>query len=221
MHTAHPLKEDEVTMGAGFSATLPLPEQPVGDGQTPERLVDEAAVSPGLAPWVGARLGLDGAWDAGLTYTARSARVDVRRATVVDGTALSAGVGASGLLPKRREDLGLRVGGFGADVPLLVGWKSDADIYALWLGARGGAEYLVGQHTPEADVVGVVAPDEDLEGWHLQGGGLIGFRVGFRYVYAVLEVAAAMHWAQVKIGELELQEQQFALSPAGAIVGSF
>ena len=222
MHGAHALQEDEVTLGAGFSATLPLPEQPTGDADTPERLIDEAAVSPGLAPWVGGRLGIDGRWDAGLTYTARSVRVDLRRSFDLDGPAFSAGLGASGLLPKRRDDIGLRVGGMGADIPLLIGWRSDADIYSFWLGARGGAEYLRGQHSPEPDPLDPAAVvDDDFEGWHVQAGGLLGFRVGFRYVYAVLEVGGAMHWAHATIGDVDIDYQQFGLSPGGALLGSF
>lgn len=222
MHTAHPLRENEVTMGAGFSGALRLPDDRSSATTTEEALIEEAAFSPGLAPWVGGRLGIDGRWDAGLTYTARTVRVDIRRAFDLDGPAFSVGLGASGILPKRRDDLGLRVGGFGGDVPILFGLRSDADIYALWIGARGGAELLRGQvEVAEDPLDPTILPPIELEGWHAQAGGLLGFRVGFRYIYAVFEVGVAMHWAEGQIGDTEVSYEQLGLSPSGALLGSF
>jgi hypothetical protein len=222
MHPAHPLGEGDVTMGAGFSGTLPV-EPPLTGGVVPERLWQESAFAPGLAPWVSGRLGIDGSFDAGLTYTGRAARVDARHAWVFEeSTALSLGLGGSGLLPKRDDDLALRVGGFGFDVPLLLGYMSDADIYAVWLGARGGAEYLTGQRELLADPLDPSAPlSEKIQGWHAHAGGLVGMRVGFRYVFAVLELDAAMHWARGTIGANDVTAQMFTLAPAGALIVRF
>ena len=66
-------------------------------------------------------------------------------------SALSVGLGASGLLPKRQEDIGLRIGGFGGDIPILFGIRSDADLYAGWIGVRAGAELLNGVREVPSD----------------------------------------------------------------------
>jgi hypothetical protein len=224
MHAAHTLEPGQVTVGGGFAGQLQIDGSSLETEQIRDRALEEAAVSPGLAPWVSARLGVEDQLEAGLTYTGRSARVDGRYAfTLGESGALSLGLGASGLLPKRRDDVGLRVGGFGGDVPVLIGWRSKADIYSLWLGARGGAELLNGQR----DVPAELSPDpaaptsEDVDGYHAQIGGLLGMRVGFRYVYAALELGAAMHWAEADIGPETLTLSSFALSPSGALIGLF
>jgi len=222
MHPAHGMAEGDVTMGAGFSGVLAVEPEPIEPGDVAARSLEEGAMSPGLAPWVGGRVGLGSALDAGLTYTGRSARLDLRRAIEFGAPAISVGIGASGLLPKRHDELGLRVGGFGADVPVLVGYQSSADIYSAWIGARGGFELLTGQRDLEEDPNDPTAPlAEDVSGWHVQAGGLVGLRVGFRYVFAVLELAGAMHWAEGEVGDQSTAVQQFNLAPAGALVGQF
>jgi hypothetical protein len=222
MHPAHAMDAGDVTMGAGFSGVVPVAPAAIAVEDVAARSLEEGAMSPGLAPWVGGRVGLDGSFDAGLTYTGRSARLDIRRAIEFGAPALSVGIGASGLLPKRHDELGLRVGGFGADVPVLLGYQSAADIYSAWIGARGGFELLSGQRDLEPDSQDPSASlAEDLSGWHVQAGGLVGLRVGFRYVFAVLELGAAMHWAEGEVGDTQTAVQQFNLSPAGALVGQF
>jgi hypothetical protein len=227
MHAAHPMPEGEVTLGGGFSGSVPLVPAALSS-EIDTRILEEGALSPGLAPWVGGRYGIDGDFDAGLTYTGRSVRVDARRAWVLGDPALSVGLGASGLLPERGDDpaageeYGYRVGGFGGDLPILIGWKSQADIYALWLGARGGIEHLRGSRDVPPDPG---APElllsEEISGWHATAGGLLGFRIGFRYIFAVLELDATMHWAGGEIGGREVSARQFAIVPAGAVVGRF
>jgi hypothetical protein len=222
MHTAHPMKANEVTMGAGFSGVVPIAPSQLSTDDIDARVAEEAAFAPGLAPWVGGRIGFDGTFDAGITYSARSIRVDARSAFVLDGLDLSVGLGASGLLPKRDDDVGTRVGGVGADLPFLIGFTSNADIYSVYLGARGGIEHLTGIHELDRDPLDPTAPiQEDLSGWHAQAGGLLGFRVGFRYIFAVLEVGGAMHWADVDVGDDNVAIEQFSLAPAGALLGRF
>ena len=222
MHPAHPLPEGEVTVGAGFSGRVPVAPSRLSPEDTGDRAIEEGAVAPGLAPWVGGRVGIGANWEGGVTYTGRSARADIRHAFVADDLALSLGLGVSGLLPKRDDDLRLRVGGFGFDVPLIVGWRSDADLYSLWLGPRGGGEYLNGQQEVGVDPLD---PDrfvlDDVSGWHAYAGGVFGMRIGFRYVFAVLEVDGAMHWAGGSIGDEDVSVSQFAIEPGGAIVVKF
>jgi hypothetical protein len=222
MHPAHPLEEGAVTVGAGFSGNVPIPPSETPENDIVLRSLEEAAVAPGLAPWVGGRYGIDGDFDAGIIYSGRAIRLDARRAFVIGEPALSVGLGLSGLLPRRDDDLGLRVGGFGGDVPLLIGVRSRADVYALWLGVRGGAELLRGERESVPDPT---QPDvllvEAVDGWHAYAGGLIGLRIGFRYIFATLELDAAYHWAGGTIGETEGSFAGFTLTPAGAIVVKF
>ncbi len=225
MHTAHALPEDEVTVGAGFSGSINVSPPELGPENEAEAAVEEGSVSPGFAPWVGGRLGLGGEYDAGVLYTARTIRADLRRSFPFgedDSLAFSMGLGASGLLPKRRDDLGVRIGGFGGDIPLLFGYRSDADVYSFYLGPRFGIEYLNGQRDLPPDpldptVVGV----ESIQGWHAQAGGLMGLRIGFRYLYAAIEVAGDMHWSEATVGETDASFSVFALRPAGALIGRF
>jgi hypothetical protein len=223
MHTAHALAEDDFTLGGGFSGTLPV--DPPVRSETADQVMEGGAFAPGLAPWVGARYGLGNHFDAGLTYTGRSIRLDGRRAWHFgedEQSAVSLGIAASGLLPKRDDDLGFRVGGFGGDVPLLIGWRSTGDIYSVWAGPRGGIELLRGQRDLEGDPADPLSSlVEDVDGWHAQVGGLVGVRVGFRYIFAVFEVGAAMHWAQGDVGSIPVSIRQFSVAPSGALVGSF
>jgi hypothetical protein len=221
LHPAHALPEGDVTMGAGFSGTAPVGAKRLEVDQTAERSIEEGAFSAGLAPWVGGRYGFGDGWEAGLTYTGRSIRVDGRHAFDIDGAALSLGLGASGVLPRERDDLGLSIGGFGGDVPILFGLISDSDVYAGWIGVRGGIELLRGSRTVQPDAMDPTLLSEEVSGWHAQAGGLLGFRVGFRYIYAAMELSAAMHWAEGSVGASDVMLRQFALAPSGALIVRF
>lgn len=223
VHTAHAVAKDDVTFGAGFSGVT-APSRVLREGRDSDlELLEAAAVGTGLAPWVGARLGFGDGFDAGLSYFGRSARLDARRSLALSReVALSIGLGGSALLPHRREALAARVGGFGGDVPLLVGWRSAADIYSAWIGVRGGAEVLRGQREVASDPVSSVASsNEALEGWHSWLGGVVGLRVGFRHVFAVLEVDAAMNWASFEVAERRASLAAVGVTPAAALVARF
>lgn len=230
MHTAHPLEEGQVTVGAGFSGSINMTGKTAATEGEEAAILGEAATAPGFAPWVGGRAALGNDFDGGLIYTARSIRADLRHAWLshfpaegpFHSAALSLSLGASGLLPKRNDDLATRVGGFGLDVPLLIGLNSDADVYNVYLGARGGFEYLNGQRDLPIDPVEPnVLRVDPIGGWHTQVGGLIGLRVGFRYLFAAIEVAGDQHWAQGSIGDTAASFRVFALRPAGALIGRF
>jgi hypothetical protein len=168
-------------------------------------------------------MGIEGDYEAGLTYSGRTIRLDLRRAFDFGAPALSLGLGASAVLPRRRDELAFRIGGGGADVPLLFGLRSSADILSVWLGARGGFEYLQGSRELELgpDAPLGEPPVEDVSAWHGYAGGLAGLRVGFRHVFAVLEIDAAMHWAEGDVGSDSATVSQFGLAPGGALIGQF
>jgi hypothetical protein len=117
MHPAHTLPPSEVTMGAGVSGNFVLgdaadaiDEAAATRGQAGAAVTDESQatflaggiaqtlMTPGVAPWVGARVGIGHDSEAGITYTGRYARLDARHAFEGEHVALSAGLGASGRL---------------------------------------------------------------------------------------------------------------------------
>jgi hypothetical protein len=224
MHTAHATPKHDVTFGAGFSGTVITKSLPESGAVSDVDALKTGALAPGIAPWVGGRMGFGKGFDAGLAYTGRGVRVDGRKSfDLTNSVALSVGLGASGLFPHYREALGLRIGGFGGDMPILVGWRSRAEVYSAWIGARAGAELLRGQHdlpTDPADASPLVS-NEAVQGWHASAGGLVGLRVGLRFIYAVLEVDGAMHWARATIGDRVVTVSQLGLAPAGALVIRF
>src|SRR5688572_22350303 len=82
LHPAHPLPADGFTAGAGVSGQFTssrvqreiddaesVAEQPITDAETARiylrGLLNDALVAPGASPWVGARLGITDAQEAG------------------------------------------------------------------------------------------------------------------------------------------------------------
>src|ERR1019366_665062 len=130
---------------AAASQSAPNP----GNTAYAEGALVAASVGPGLAPVAGARVGIGSQAEGGLAYTGRSVRADVRRSFDVSSTwALSVGAGGSAALYGRAQidalpdvDLG-RLHGWGADVPVLVGYESDGDLYMFWTGVRAGWDHV-------------------------------------------------------------------------------
>ncbi|HEU4405914.1 MAG TPA: hypothetical protein VFS43_11660 [Polyangiaceae bacterium] len=238
LHPAHVEPEGVVVAGAGVSGQITLggAEQavldaraaspggaPAADPRTYRRgAVALASFAPGVAPWVGARVGLGGQNEAGLAYTGRSLRVDARHAFGDERWAFSAGAGAHGVLRQREDDPGLsgldlnEVSGYGFDLPLIAGWQSDAGLIRAWGGLRLGYERLGGR-------VGLGEPDPvSLSAWRAWGGGLVGLAMGFRHVYVALELDAAYHRAEGRLGdERGLELEGLTLAPGGALLGRF
>src|SRR5262245_57662550 len=93
LHGAHALPEGTVTLGGGASGTFArgglsgdldaarattVPGTPSSQARntTYARGALAAAAAPsGVAPWVGARVGMKYDFDAGITYTGRTARI--------------------------------------------------------------------------------------------------------------------------------------------------
>jgi hypothetical protein len=58
--------------------------------------------------------------------------------------------------------------------------------------------------------------------WRAWGGGLVGLAMGFRHVYVALELDAAYHRAEGRIGDQRgLGLDGVTLAPAGALLGRF
>ncbi|AUX26648.1 hypothetical protein SOCEGT47_072180 [Sorangium cellulosum] len=188
-----------------------------------ERTLSELTAAPGVAPWVSARVGIDGDNEAGLTYTGRSVRLDGRHAFSLGKPTLSIGLGASALFASEPGADGSGVQGAGLDVPVLLGFQSDADLYAVWFGPRLGLELLGGEvRLPAADAsTATRGPLVDASGRHLALGFVLGVRAGFRHVHVALEATATYHHARGELGGAPVAIDQGTIVPGGGLTVSF
>ena len=224
LHPAHVLHAGDVSAGAGLSGALTLSGINVGEGSDPSSAgrLAQLAAAPGIAPWVGARFGIVGENEAGLTYTGRSLRVDVRHAFALGTAALSVGLGGSLVAAERpgQDIAGSTVFGGGVDIPVLFGVRSKSDLFAFWIGPRGGFEALSGQVAVSPGQTGALLLS-DVKARHLFGGFVVGVRGGFRHVHVAIEVAGAYHRADGSILGASTGVGLFALAPSGALIMSF
>jgi len=219
LHPAQTLAQGDVRAEAGFSGNIAVgdlanavtqaqadqnatggaPTNPGSDPTFAKGAIVLASAAPGLAPIGGARVGMGWQSEGGIVYTGRAIRFDVRHAfTLSDRWALSLGVGGSSVLYGHQSDGVLsnvtlsQIHGWGADVPLLVGYQSAGELYSIWLGARGGWEQVdISDVTSEPKSVTLGNPPVPLSATRFWGGGLLGFAVGFRHVHVALELDAA------------------------------
>jgi len=198
--------------------------------------------APGIAPHVAGRVGVAERTEAGLTYSGRSVRIDGRHAFEDKSRAFSAGLGLRTLLYHPQADpndapsssgaiTGVDTGGvigFGVDVPLLVGYRSDAELVQIWGGLRGGYEHVEGQvlfadpsiPAEEAQNAAELQADE------ISAEALLGLGVGLSPIWVAVEIAVG--YAHVD-GELRprglppsaAQVDGVTVTPAGAIIGRF
>jgi hypothetical protein len=157
------------------------------DPAVAEGALASAGLAPGVAPFVGARVGLPAQFEGGLAYTGRSVRFDARHAFVRGDLALSVGLGMSALLTGKNDANGIAgvaldsLRGFGADVPVLVGWESDSGIYKAWGGVRGHFETAtIEARVSEPKTVTLTPSPIPLELTRWGVGGLVGAAAGFR-----------------------------------------
>lgn len=229
-----------MSLGAGVFGAMVVagaPAAPAGassGGGAPtggvERTLSELTVAPGVAPWASARIGIAGGNEAGLTYTGRALRLDGRHAFSLGTPTLSVGLGASALFAEANgasaeangasEDGG-GVYGAGIDVPVLLGFRSDADIYALWLGPRLGLELLGGEVRLPGPDRAQAAALVDASGLHLQLGLVLGVRAGFRHVHVALEAGVTYHHVEGDLGGTSVAIDQATFAPGGALTATF
>jgi hypothetical protein len=260
LHPAHVLAQGTVTAGAGVTGqfafgeatrSLGRPSQvgPNGSDEQAylERTVAKAAISPGVAPWVGMRVGLGGRNEGGLTYTGRTARADARHAFGDESYALSVGLGVSAVLARvedREPDLmaqparygrfgstsdGLAARGLGVDIPVIVGYRSTASVAQVWGGVRGGFERFAASLPLDVSTAPQSLTDArsaDLTTTHWYGGGLVGAAVGFRPFWVALELDVSYQFATAHAdfgsgGQPSVDFSGVTLAPSGAILGKF
>lgn len=223
-HPAHGLAPGKVTVGVGSTGRVALGAAS-GQPESPERDLEHAAVAAGVAPWVGARVGLAGDNEAGLAWAGRTLRLDARHVFPRGALAFSLGVGGSLVLPERRygDERVRSFRGGGVDVPLLFGWSSQSGLYSLWLGPRAGVELLEGAIPADATTAETTATGAatEVSARHVSVGGLLGVRVGFRRIYVALEAGGALHRVEGTVGDTTVSLDQASLSPGGALVIGF
>jgi hypothetical protein len=242
LHTAHTLPAGQTAFGAGMSDRFVLgPErsaldyarerapdsaQPPADPLYTRGVLVALAEGPALAPWVSARVGLPGTNEAGLSVTGQAVRADARHAFDWGSSAFSAGFGLTGrglghsALDLPGADLN-RAGGFGLDVPLLFGYRTDAELISVWGGLRGSYDHWSGK-------VGLDAgQDSSLSAARLSAGPVVGLAVGVAPIYVAAELE--LDYSRVtgtvdRAGSSEQQEATmsgWSLRPAGALIAKF
>ena len=191
-----------------------------------------AAVNPGIAPFVSARVGVGHEVEGGLTYTGRSARVDFRRSFSFGedkAWAVSIGAGGSAALYGRLEGASLPgvnlsdLKGYGADLPLLIGYEATDGLYMVWLGARGGWEHdAIQQLTSEpSQGAGLGIPPVGLSADRYWIGPVLGAASGFRHVHVAVEIDASYETVSGSFGGTQATVTGVAIVPATAVWFAF
>jgi hypothetical protein len=247
LHPAHVESQGTVVAGAGLSGELVAGTPATALQAAREATVDGVAVtkaqadtyrkgalvvatmSPGVSPFVGARVGLGYDAEGGVAYSGRAFRVDIRRAFQTPTWALSLGLGGHALLVRRGDDphaslrgLDLQsTSGYGIDLPIVGGWRSAAGLFSVWGGARVGYD----KQTGEIGLGDIGTPgDASLVDWkatRLWGGGVLGMTAGFRHIFVSLEVDALYGSASATAGDQSIAIKGVSIAPAGAIQGRF
>ncbi len=259
LHPAHPLPRGAVTVGAGTSQRFALGEADTAmdaasraarDDVTAEEIplvlrgaVAQTTAAPGLAPWVGARVGLGEGHEIGLVSSGRTLRLDGRRAFAGDSTALSLGLGLSSQLGAPADALeihgaidGVRDRGLASvalDLPVLIGYRSSANVVSLWAGLRPGVEALRAELLLGADEASAL--ETTVHARRLWIDGVLGAMIGVRPLWVALELDVGTTWgsgrwnvpapasggpAAIEGGESHLIGA-FTLTPAAVLVGRF
>jgi len=232
LHGAHALAPGSTTSAVGFSSTFTAGaardavdaarKSDTSTAQRDDLLIKQgvvaAALNPAVAPFLGMRVGLPGDNEAGLSYTGRFLRLDARHAFESGPWAWSVGLGANtswssadtGGDPAAAE-VQRRAGSLGFDIPLLVGWRSDAGIVSIWGGARGGTE-RIGDWSSESNALGLT---------HWRVGGIAGLSLGFRHIHAAVELETSYHGIRGNFGGTAVNMKGVTLTPAGGLLFSF
>jgi hypothetical protein len=238
--------EGERAIEQGRAAGSPGGASSTAEQQFLAGAVANALLAPGLAPWVGARAGLGAQSEAGLTYTGRTARLDARHAFENDSFALSVGAGASAVLFHIGQSGNgsanpvltagrysgstdeFSAGGFGFDVPILVGWRSSAQVVQAWAGLRAGFEHVAGD-VPLAPAISQTE-ESRLTANRFWGSGLVGAAIGLEPFWVALELDVAYSSISASAsfpadaGAPSARDASFtgwSLAPTGAIIGKF
>lgn len=227
MHSAHVLQKGQVRVLAGASHHVTLGDTEVAIdesrrlGDSPEAIAEgerdafvqgavaDAIGTPGLAPFIAARVGLGGENEMGISYSGRRVRGDLRHALALDeDVALSLGGGIGGILPNvgsssprtgtgaPKEPEGDSIGrfdggsvsGWTLDVPILLGTRTRPDVVSAWIGARALYERFSADFVFDFDSSEPLSAAES-EGSRFFAGAVAGLSVGMKPLRVVLEMS--------------------------------
>jgi hypothetical protein len=238
LHPAHVLAPGKTAFALGVSDRFALadekkaldyaeqrpPGAPPGDARYGRGIVVALAEGPAVAPYVSARVGIPGSNEAGLSYSGQAVRADARHAFAWEQSAFSAGLGFTGRglgqspldLPGADLD---RARGFGVDLPLLYGYRTDADLISVWVGLRGSLDHWSGD----------VSLDEQraftLSANRLAAGPVLGLAIGLPplWIAAELEVDYAhISGSLTRPGaRYDANVDGWSVRPAGALIAKF
>lgn len=250
MHPARTLPAGEVRLAGGVTANVALgalgdelrtakdvasrdPQAPGAPGSNPayaKGALVAAAAAPGLAPFIGARVGVGDAFEGGLAYTGRALRADMRRSFDKEKWSLSVGLGLTAALYGVRSgsgaalpnvDLG-SLHGYGFDVPVLVGWESDGGLYKVWGGARGGFERdVVEKLSTEPRAASLGGDPLRLDADRFWAGAVAGVAAGFNHIHVALELALAYQVIHGTYNANTATVQGLSLAPSTALWWTF
>jgi hypothetical protein len=251
LHPARTLKSGDVRAAGGISANIApgslgedlrrareiaardatgstSPGTPGSNPDYAKGALVSAAIAPGLAPFVGARVGVGNAFEGGLAYTGRGVRADMRRSFDDEGFSLSIGLGASAALYGRQQgadlpnvDLGA-LRGYGADIPVLVGWQSLSGLYSVWAGPRARFEWVtVETLTSEPKSTTIGTPPVRLEATRWQAGAVVGLATGFNHVHVAIEAEVAYQLVNGTYNANDVSVRGLSLTPASAVWWTF
>jgi hypothetical protein len=189
-----------------------------------------AAVTPGIAPFFAVRVGVGNDFEGGLTYTGRSAGIDMRRAFYFGSDkswAVSLGLRGTAALYGALDGGNLAgvnlsdLKGYGAEVPLLVGYEASSGLYMVWFGARGGWEHdTIGTLTTEPGP-GLEVPPLGLTADRYWAGGVVGAAIGFRHLHAAVELDASYETITGSFAGTSATVQGATIVPAAALWWDF
>jgi hypothetical protein len=238
LHPAHALPAGRTAFAVGVSDRFVLgqardalaeseqrtPGAPVEDARSTRGALVALAEGPTVAPYAAARVGIPGKNEAGLSYSGHSLRGDLRHAFEWDKSALSGGIGITGLgLGKTAsEPPGTDLGGahgIGVDLPLLIGYRSDAELISAWAGLRGSFDHWSGAVSLDQNAA------FQLDASRLALGPMVGMSVGLPPFWVSVELE--LDYAHVT-GSLDRPGTRFeaevngwSARPAGALVAKF
>jgi len=244
LHSAQTLPPGQVQAAAGLSGNVATagfasamssaqaegmaaggtPSPPGTDPTYARGALVAASIGPGIAPFGAARVGVGAQVEGGLTYTGRALRVDLRRSfDLSPHWALSVGAAGSAALYGHQNgvllpnvDLG-ELHGWGADVPVLLGFRSEGDLYMLWLGARAGWEHVDISEVSSQSTPTLGEAPLGLSATRFWGGGVLGLAVGFRHIYVGVELDASYASVSGSYNQTQVQVSGLTLAPASAV----
>jgi hypothetical protein len=184
-----------------------------------------ASIAPGLSPVVAARAGVGSQSEGGIAYTGRMVRIDMRRSfDLTSHWALSVGAGGSAALHGHQDGGALpnidlaALHGWAADLPLLIGYQSDGDLYMLWVGARAGYEHV---EVSDVSMQPSSGPPNTLTATRFWSGGLLGAAVGFRHIHVAMELDVSYASIEGAFDQMHAHVDGMTLTPSTALWWTF